>query len=270
MRALTIVALTAVLTLLSAVFVEMPVLYGMTTVGYGEVIGESEEGTGKVDWMIPLYYDDDEGIDGWMYVDSDFGITRERYIGEVCDRAVPRISSPFGCCCAMFSLTERLTADDILPFRIALRNAERVSAHDYTDYQKAMCVKALCNGIAYVEDSVHYSEEYWQTPIETLYLGRGDCEDMAVLFCAVSGCIGLDCALLHLDSHIMGAVDLGGKGGKTVGRWTMVECTDGPLSRVLSGDTEPSEVRKVIDSESWVCGWYARYVNGFASTFGLR
>ena len=69
---------------------------------------------------------------------------------------------------------------------------------DMTDLQRANYV------LAFVQQCIEYQldsdfcgkSEYWKYPYETLYDGRGDCEDSSILFCALMKSMGYDSALI--------------------------------------------------------------------------
>ena len=67
-----------------------------------------------------------------------------------------------------------------------------------TDLQKAMTILWFVQDvIAYQTDNAQYGiKEYWATPLETLYSGKGDCEDTAVLYCSIAAKMGLDVGLV--------------------------------------------------------------------------
>ncbi len=52
------------------------------------------------------------------------------------------------------------------------------------------------------------TKEYWAYPMETLYLGYGDCEDVSFLACALFSAAGYKSAVITLTSHMMAAVCL--------------------------------------------------------------
>jgi len=58
------------------------------------------------------------------------------------------------------------------------------------------------------DDDIHGEDEYWQYPLETLFLGSGDCEDTTTLFCAVAGSMGLDTCMFIFNNHAAGGVRL--------------------------------------------------------------
>ena len=79
-----------------------------------------------------------------------------------------------------------------------------------SDYSRA------CAALSFVTMSVEYTSdgtlygcgEFWARPLETLYLGKGDCEDTAVLFCSIAGAMGLETVLLDYPGHIAAGVKL--------------------------------------------------------------
>ncbi|MCQ2069628.1 MAG: InlB B-repeat-containing protein [archaeon] len=69
---------------------------------------------------------------------------------------------------------------------------------DMTDLQRADFVLDFvqqCVTYELDEDYCH-GVEYWKYPYETLFDGRGDCEDSAILYCALMKSMGYDTALL--------------------------------------------------------------------------
>jgi len=51
-------------------------------------------------------------------------------------------------------------------------------------------------------------DEYWANPLETLYFGKGDCEDTSALACALFKAAGFECAMVGGPRHVMAAVAL--------------------------------------------------------------
>ncbi len=84
--------------------------------------------------------------------------------------------------------------------------------------------------LRYVQSCIEYeydtdakgAEEYWKYPCETLYEGRGDCEDSALLFASIMKCMGYDTAILIFPSHaavgISGVEGSSGTGFESGGR----------------------------------------------------
>lgn len=70
-----------------------------------------------------------------------------------------------------------------------------------TDLQKVITV------LSFVQDAIDYqtdidqygSEEFWTTPMETLYSGFGDCEDTATLFVSIASSMGIDCGFVMFE-----------------------------------------------------------------------
>ena len=109
---------------------------------------------------------------------------------------------------------------------------------DYTCSEMLLYLLRFAQYIDYQMDQDSMGiEEYWKFPLETLYDCNGDCEDTAILFCALAHqCrekLGMDyeVAMVILPSHMAAAVKLDGK------KWLYCETTgndfnigDTPLS----------------------------------------
>ena len=80
--------------------------------------------------------------------------------------------------------------------------------------------------IAYATDTEQYATvEFWATPLETVYSGKGDCEDTATLFVNIASRMGLDVGFVAFDyannGHMSAAVKLTG-GASVSGGTTFV------------------------------------------------
>lgn len=51
------------------------------------------------------------------------------------------------------------------------------------------------------DESIYGVYEYWATPLETLYLRTGDCEDQSILACSIMLAMNLDAVLLEWEGH---------------------------------------------------------------------
>lgn len=61
--------------------------------------------------------------------------------------------------------------------------------------------------IRYVSDSeAHGLPDFWQTPYQTLRLGTGDCEDMAVLYASMCEALGFETVLVSEPGHVSAGV----------------------------------------------------------------
>lgn len=75
-----------------------------------------------------------------------------------------------------------------------------------TNLQKAMVV------LSFVQDAIDYEtdwnlydrKEFWATPMESLFLGYGDCEDGAILFVSIASAMGIDCGFVTFESDRYG------------------------------------------------------------------
>lgn len=82
---------------------------------------------------------------------------------------------------------------------------------ELTNLQTAMVV------LAFVQDAIGYEtdwnlydrEEFWAAPMESLFLGYGDCEDGAILFVSIASAMGVDCGFVTFDSDIYGTEGTG-------------------------------------------------------------
>lgn len=83
-----------------------------------------------------------------------------------------------------------------------------------TDAQKATVIlRFVQDAIAYATDISTYStDEYWATPVETLYGVKGDCEDTAVLLCSIAGAMGMETGLVAFDHDATGNTSNGHMG----------------------------------------------------------
>ena len=83
--------------------------------------------------------------------------------------------------------------------------------YGWTDIETAGCILAFTQAIPYEIDSdTHGESEYWNFPVETLYLKAGDCEDTSILASAIYEGMGYDSALILMRGHM--AVGLLGTG----------------------------------------------------------
>ncbi len=90
--------------------------------------------------------------------------------------------------------------------------ADALQAHaerwDYSERRTAdLARRWVVSNISYVSDSeAHGMPDYWQTPYETLRLGTGDCEDMAVLFASICEALGIDTVIVSEPGHVSAGV----------------------------------------------------------------
>jgi len=77
------------------------------------------------------------------------------------------------------------------------------------DVEKINYVSSLIQKLNYVSDSEsNISFEYPQYPLETLFDGKGDCEDKAILTASLLNNLGYEVALLRLPNHMAVGVRL--------------------------------------------------------------
>lgn len=107
--------------------------------------------------------------------------------------------------------TQYITPDDTAVRQIAdvvsrlsegMSNVERVN----------MVNSFIYHSVRYTDDTEHGTDDYYQYPMETIYYGKGDCEDMAFLEVSVLRALGYDAVpILSLD-HCLVGVNIEGDG----------------------------------------------------------
>lgn len=82
--------------------------------------------------------------------------------------------------------------------------ADMILAMTDDDCQRAViALNFVQTGIEYVYDWDNYgSRNFAATPLETLYMRTGDCEDTSILLTSIYLAMGLDCELLDYPEHV--------------------------------------------------------------------
>lgn len=119
--------------------------------------------------------------------------------------------------------------------------------------------------IAYRTDSRNYGcDDFWASPLETLYLHSGDCEDKAVLLCSIYGALGIRSVLLDGPGHIAVGVYLGDSEDYLFCETTCNQPI--PVGRVPPGtDTGSFDICRtdeITDLDRWIgcCYAWTRYL----------
>ena len=132
---------------------------------------------------------------------------------------------------------------DLLMIRVtAQKIVEGCTEKDY--YCEAECLQRFVRDhIRYVRDML--CAETIQTPDKTLRIGSGDCDDKAILYCALANCIGFEtrfCAIgvddtdefSHVSAQVLvpgtgwvnaETIPIDSKGSKAAFGWFPPECT---------------------------------------------
>lgn len=85
------------------------------------------------------------------------------------------------------------------PYIVSLAHQFETLGAGMTDLQKARLVLTYVQNIPYAyDDATTGQDEYWKYALETVFDGRGDCEDTSILFCAIVKAMGYDTALMTL------------------------------------------------------------------------
>lgn len=191
---------------------------------------------GEIEWNFPIILEE-----GWMYfseVHTDPQICEDDIIALMDDPTIPRRSAMWGD--KEIAVTSACVATYLGPtvnsIREAIADAESRTGHPYTDEDVALVLRNFLGGITYEsDDCLRGCIEYWATPAETLYAGRGDCDDQAILFATLGRIFGLDTAIIISPEHAQGGVRLESPNEyPTVDGYVVVECCSERKSRVLT------------------------------------
>lgn len=118
----------------------------------------------------------------------------------------------------------------------------------------AVLLAFVRGGITYVHDPITYGcKDYAASPTETVYLARGDCEDLSILYVSLLRAYGIRSTLITYDTHCMAGIwddDYGG--------WRAVECTGEvwyKVWRMTTDDPGDGHVLTGSPSDAAVEGW---------------
>lgn len=117
-----------------------------------------------------------------------------------------------------------------------------------------------------LDEEIYGIKEHFAYPIETLYIGRGDCEDKAFLVCSIMLAMGLDAKITNEPNHIGVALHLDDYTPRFVSKgieyngeiYYICDITE---SRPTYLFIEPSGHEHIIDGDTdagyWFCKIYA-------------
>jgi hypothetical protein len=101
-----------------------------------------------------------------------------------------------------------ITANDSLIKSMAQQMKTMGNEAELDKNEMGQMVLNFVQSIPYQYDNITYNvQDYWVFPLETLYHGKGDCEDKSFLYASIMIAMGYDCALLFFEDHV--AVGLG-------------------------------------------------------------
>lgn len=98
--------------------------------------------------------------------------------------------------------------DDPAVRQVADALQEHADEWDFSERRLADRAKDwVYRNIRYVSDSeAHGFPDFWQTPYQTLRLGTGDCEDLAVLYVSICEALGFETVLVSEPGHLSAGV----------------------------------------------------------------
>lgn len=131
------------------------------------------------------------------------------------------------------------------------------------DYSRAnAALRLIQTSICYCSDSELYGvEDFWARPTETLYHMKGDCEDLAILYCSICNYMGISTIILDSGDHEAAAVKVECDGyyyefnGE---RYYTTELTTGYPSNV--GQYRPDKMDMYDGEPSYVYYLYSLYM----------
>jgi len=188
---------------------------GMDTSGY--------EGDGIVSWHMPVF--DGSGRVGMQYtVTTDTGITDDDFREAMGSHMSRTLLGSIGYGMSRIPDCPQGVVDGIDD---ALERTGMTAA-DLTEHQLCVVISAFVRtGICYAyDDELYGCADYAASPTETLYLGKGDCEDVSILFVSIARAYGIDAVLIGYGDHCTAGIRVSGwEGENTVDGYTVVECT---------------------------------------------
>lgn len=191
--------------------------------GYKDAKVSGYEGDGIISWYMPVF--DDSGIVKMQYaITTDTGITDEDFREAMDSPMCRRIIGSTGYGMSDIPDCPQAVVDGIDD---ALSRTGRTAA-DLTEHQLCVVISAFVRtGIRYAYDNDLYGcMDYAASPTETLYLGKGDCEDVAILFVSIARAYGIDAVLISYKDHCSAGIKVSGwEGRNTIDGYTIVECT---------------------------------------------
>ena len=227
--------------------------------GYKDVKISGYEGDGIVSWYMPVF--DDSGIVKMQYpVTTDTGITEEDFREAMDSPMCRRILGSTGYGMSDIPDCPQGVVDGI-DDALALFG---MTAADLTEYQLCVVISAFVRtGIRYAyDDDLYGCPDYAASPTETVYLGRGDCEDVSILFVSIARAYGIDAVLIGYSDHCAAGIRVSGwEGRNTVDGYTVVECTSSYwyVDRIFSPDCGEGRILgqsaadRIVDSYMTFC-----------------
>lgn len=204
-------------------------------------------------WYCPIF-DDDGYVIGHSVCRTPTSLTEEDYLVAWHDESMVRAGLD------SYGYTIPDCPNKVIENLDASVCASGGDMYGYTDRERCITIQSfVMNGILYCDDEVLYGcNDYASTPAETLYLGRGDCEDASILFVSIARAYDMDATLILFDGHCMAGIRMDGYKGSYDG-YVPIECThyrdelwcpithvDGDFIRVLSDSPGDSVARAVM------------------------
>lgn len=141
---------------------------------------------------------------GWLepYREYDLHITEDEFRASM---LMPhkRCENKFGLPYRTFLTPQNEHIKEIADYLCGLTESEYLRAQYALNFTQCAVEYAL-------DEEIYGIKEHFATPIETLYIGKGDCEDKAFLTCSIMLAMGLDAKITDEPEHIGVALHLKG------------------------------------------------------------
>lgn len=172
----------------------------------------------SISWLCPVF-DDDGMVTGHVLTETPTGITRDIYEESWNNPDMARVQF------AQHGYNVPDCPSTVIDNLTASVYSNGIDMKRCTDREKCIIIQSfVVNGIYYREDTKLYGcRDFASSPLETLYLRMGDCEDVSILFVSIAHAYGIESTLLLMDGHCMAGVVL--EGYSTLGGYTPIECT---------------------------------------------
>lgn len=258
MKAITVITISVLVGIVLTVGMVMPAVVYMDR----DAEMPDTDGGRDIFWLCPVF-DDTGTVRGHTGTYTPTGITREMYEASWHDKDTVRIQiGNHG-----YNVPD-CPSEVICNLSSSVR-ANGMAMDNLTDREKCIVIQSfVANGIHYREDTDLYGcRDFASTPLETLYLGMGDCEDVAILFVSIARAYGIESTLLLMDGHCMAGVVLEGY-TDTLGGYVPIECTHTSygISRPMSYPEAEGEFERAMDGGigDTVANLWLRYGNRIA------
>lgn len=206
----------------------------------------------KVDASVSFDIDAKELFDEYRIADGMNSCSgdRDRYSGYVSDHRFSDLTKFARTCPAVSDVQSQLRSEFL---RLGGDQSDRQS---YADFIAGFVQLAIVYPPSVPDHSGEFDlgqygwAEYWATPLQTLYHGMGDCEDVSALFCVLAADAGFDVAMAGKAGHVFAGIVLDDFEEVSEDRLKAISTTAGyfgHVSHVAIGAADDSPVYHAVE-----------------------